>query len=138
MTTSRFARPPDPPMTIGEVNQRLIDLSDELSRQQPELESLLEELQRVTLAYELRYAASVKGSEAGSEDRRKAEATVALSQEYLDDEPDDDLATRRAVLEMRVKAQREAMHNIRAQINGFQTLSANLRAEANLGGMGRT
>jgi hypothetical protein len=138
MTASRWAQPPVPPLTIGEVNQRLLDLSDELARQQPELESLLGELQRVTLAYELHYAAAIVASEAKSEDRRKAEATIELAGTYLDDDSERDVATRRAVLEMQVRAQREFCHNLRAELNAHQTLSANLRAEATLGGMGRT
>lgn len=136
MTASRWAQ--SPPLTLAEVNLRLLGLSEELERQQPVLESLLGELQRVNLAYELHYAAAVIASDAKSEDRRKAEAVIALAGTYLDDDPTEDLATRQAVLEMRVKAQRELAHNIRAEMNAHQTLSANLRAEATLGGMGRT
>jgi hypothetical protein len=121
-------------LTIGEASQRLADLCDELERQQPELERLMGELQRVVLAYELRYAAVVKASSAGSEDRRKAEAVVAMSTSYLPDNPAEDLATRRAVLEMRLKAQREYGHNVRAEMSALQTVSANLRAEAGLAG----
>lgn len=129
--TSRFARPPDPPLTLGEVNQRLLLLNDELERQHKDLEDLLTEQQQVTLAYEMRYAAAISTSEQKSEDRRKAEATAAMAHEFLDDD-DTDLATRRGVLDMRVRAQREYAHNIRAEINAMQTLSANLRAEAGL------
>lgn len=134
--TSRFARPPDPPLTLGEVNQRLLLLNDELERQHKDLEDLLTEQQQVTLAYEMRYAAVVSTSEQKSEDRRKAEATAAMAGEFLDDD-DTDLATRRAVLDMRVRAQREYARNLRAEINAMQTLSANLRAEAGLAGQVR-
>jgi hypothetical protein len=119
--------------TPAEVNIRLIELADMLERAQPELERLLAELQRVSLAHDLRFAASVKTSTQGSEDRRKAEATARMYQEYLDDSPFD-LATRKAELEMQVKAMREAGHNIRASMNAMQTVAANLRAEMSLGG----
>lgn len=122
-------------MTLGEVNQRLYDIAAELERQQPELQALLAEQQRVTLAYELRFAAAVQASTAGSEDRRRAEAVTVLAGTSLDDGDATDLATRRAVLDMRVRAQREGMHNLRAQMMGMQTLSANLRAEVSLAGV---
>lgn len=137
MSASQWAKPPAPPLTLAEVNQRLYDLGDELERQQPALEVILDELQRVTLAYELKYAAVIAASEAKSEDRRKAEAVVALSETYAADDDTEDLATRRAVLDMRVKAHREGMHNLRAQIQGLQTLSANLRSEMTMGSGGR-
>lgn len=131
MTASRFA--PDPPATPGEVNARLVEYADALEQAQPELERLLAEHQRVSLAYELRYAASVQTSEQRSEDRRKAEATARMFDERLPDS-DMDLTTRKADLEMRIKAMREAGHNIRASMNGLQTVAANLRAEMSLGG----
>ncbi len=125
--------PPPEPATSAEINVRLIELADALEATQPELERLLAEHQRVSLAYELRYASVVKTSEQRSEDRRKAEATAAMYEAYLDDSPTD-LATRKAELEMRVKAMREAGHNIRASMNGLQTVAANIRAEMSLGG----
>jgi hypothetical protein len=128
---SRFD--PDPPATVGEVNARLVALANELEQVQPVLEGLLADHQRVNLRYELEYAASVKGSQLGSEDRRKAEAVARLYETYLDDEPTKDLATRRAELDMRIKALREASHNIRASMNGLQTVAANIRAEMHLG-----
>lgn len=128
---SRFD--PDPPATPGEVNERLVRLANELEDAQPELERLLAEHQRVSLAYELRYAASVQTSEQRSEDRRKAEAIALLYEARLDDS-EVDLATRKSELEMRIKAMREAGHNIRASMNGLQTVAANLRAEMSLGG----
>jgi hypothetical protein len=132
---SKWAQPPAPPLTLQETNQRLHDLSRELERQhEQELQGLLAEQQRVSLAYELRYAAAVTASDKGSEDRRKAEATAAMGETYLDDDPATDLATRKAVVDMRVRAQREYAHNLRAEINAMQTLSANLRAEAGLAG----
>lgn len=138
MSPSKWAQPPAPPLTLGEVNQRLHDLSRELERQHDqELQGLLAEQQRVSLAYSLRYAAAVQASEQGSEDRRKAEATAAMTKEFLDDDPTTDLAERKAVIDMRVKAQREYAHNLRAEINAMQTLSANLRAEAGLAGQVR-
>lgn len=124
---------PDPPATPAEVNERLLRYADELERLQPELEGLLVEHQRVSLRYELQYASVVQTSEMGSEDRRKAEATAAMFGAYLDDSPVD-LATRKSELEMRIKAMREAGHNIRAAMNGLQTVAANLRAEMSLGG----
>jgi hypothetical protein len=124
----------DPPATVAAVNQRLFELADALVSSQPELERLLHELATVDLQYRLRFAAVVKTSKAGSEDRRRAEAEVAMSQERLDGSSED-LATRRSVLEMRVKAMREAQHNVRAQISGLQTVSANLRAEATVLGV---
>lgn len=127
-----WAAPP-PPITGVDVNIRLVELANALEAAQPELERLLAEHQRVSLAYELRYAAVVKTSEQRSEDRRKAEATTAMYETYLDDAPTD-LATRKAELEMRIKAMREAGHNIRASMNGLQTVAANLRAEMALGG----
>lgn len=133
-SASKWAQPPAPPLTLAEVNLRLFGLGEELERQHRDLEELLGEQQRVTLAYELRFAGVVKTSSAGSEDRRKAEATTAMAAECLEDDPTD-LATRRAVLDMRVKAQREYAHNIRAEIHAMQTLSANLRAEASLVGV---
>lgn len=136
MTTSRFARPPAPPMSLPEVNLRLFALTEELEGVQKAIEPLLAEHQRVSLRYELEYAAVVASSEHRSEDRRKAQAVVAMTKTHMDDSPED-LATRKAVLEMRIKSLREAGHNVRAAINGMQTLSANLRAEANLGGVGR-
>lgn len=129
--TGRFD--PDPPATPAEVNERLVRLANELEASQPELERLLAEHQRVSLAYELRYAATVQTSEQRSEDRRKAEAVAQLYQERLDDS-EVDLATRKSELEMRIKAMREAGHNIRASMNGLQTVAANLRAEMSLGG----
>lgn len=138
MSASKWAQPPTPPLSLTETNQRLHDLTQELERQhQDELQGLLAEQQRVTLAYELRYAAAVTASEQRSEDRRKAEAIGVLAETHLDDDPTTDLAERRAVIDMRVKAQREYAHNLRAEINAMQTLSANLRAEANLAGMVR-
>lgn len=124
----------DPPTTVAEVNRRLFDLADALVSSQPELDRLLRELATVDLQYRLRFAAVVKTSKAGSEDRRRAEAELAMSRERLDDSPED-LATRKWVLKMRVKAMREAQHNIRAQISGLQTVSANLRAEATVLGV---
>lgn len=135
--TSRFAQPPAPPLTLGEVNQRLLLLNDELERQHKDLEDLLAEQQRVTLAYDLGFAAVVAGSEHKSEDRRKAEATAAMAERYLDDDADMDLATHKATVDMRVRAQREYAHNLRAEINAMQTLSANLRAEVSLAGVSR-
>lgn len=128
---SRFD--PDPAATPAEVNARIVQLADALEQSQPELERLLAEHQRVSLAYELRYAATVQTSEQRSEDRRKAEATARLYTEHLDDSTVD-LATRRSELEMRIKAMREAGHNIRASLNAMQTVAANLRAEMSLGG----
>lgn len=124
---------PDEPATVGEVNGRLVELANELERLQPALEGLLVEHQRVSLRYELQYASVVQTSQMGSEDRRKAEATAAMFEAYLDDSPVD-LATRKSELEMRIKAMREAGHNIRASMNGLQTVAANLRAEMSLGG----
>jgi uncharacterized protein YlxW (UPF0749 family) len=131
---SRFARDAISPATIAEANERLLALADALTSSQPTLNTLLRELATVDLAYRLRYAAVVKTSKAGSEDRRRAEAELAMAEVTLDDSPED-LATRRSVLEMRVKSMREAQHNIRAQISGLQTLSANLRAEAAVTGV---
>lgn len=122
-------------LTVTEVNDRIVALGDELARQQPALEMLLAEQQGVQLEYGLRYAAAVLASEAKSEDRRKAEAELAMTQTYLDDDEEHSLAERRSVLDMRVKAMREAMHNIRAQISGLQSVASNLRAEATLGGL---
>jgi hypothetical protein len=135
MSTSPWAQPPAPPLTLQETNQRIHDLTRELERQhEHELQGLLAEQQRVSLAYELRFAAAVAASEQRSEDRRKAEATGVLAETYLDGNPTD-LATRKAVIDMQVKAQREYAHNLRAEINAMQTLSANLRAEAGLAGV---
>lgn len=133
-SASKWARPPAPPLTLQETNARLHELTEELERQHKDLEALLGEQQRVTLAYELRYAAVVTASDQRSEDRRKAEATAAMGATFLDDNPTTDLATRRAEADMRVKAQREYAHNLRAEINAMQTLSSNLRAEAGLAG----
>lgn len=124
----------DPPATVAEVNERLLALADALTASQPELEALLREQAEVDLAYALRYAAVVRTSGAGSEDRRKAEGEIAMSKSYLDGSPED-LATRRSVLGMRVRAQREGQHNIRAQISACQSISANLRAEMALSGV---
>jgi hypothetical protein len=121
------------PATPDDVNRRLLRYADELQRLQPTLDGLIAEQQRVSLAYELRYAASVKTSAQGSEDRRRAEATERMYHEYLDDSPFD-LATRRAELDMRVKAMREAAHNIRAALSALQSVASNLRAEMSLGG----
>lgn len=136
MTASRFARPPAPPLSLPEVNLRLFALAEELEAVQKAIEPLLAEHQRVSLRYELEYAAVVASSEHRSEDRRKAQATVAMTKVRMEDSPVD-LATRKAVLEMQIKALREAGHNVRAAINACQTLSSNLRTEAGLGGMGR-
>lgn len=128
---SRFD--PDPPATPAEVNARLVELANELEKLQPELERLLAEHQRVALRYDLQYASVVQTSEQRSEDRRKAEAVAAMFKAYLPDSTVD-LATRKSVLEMQIKAMREAGHNIRAAMNGIQTVAANLRAEMSLGG----
>ena len=128
---SRFE--PDPPATPAEVNARLLDLADDLEKMQPFLDGLLDEHRRVSLRVELEYAATVKTSKLGSEDRRKAEATTRLYETYLDDS-EVDLATRKAELDMRIKAMREASHNIRAAMSALQTVAANLRAEMSLGG----
>jgi hypothetical protein len=122
-------------LTIAQVNDRIVALGDELGRQQPALEALLAEQQGVQLEYGIRYAAAVLASEARSEDRRKAEAEIAMTQVYLDDDDVHSLAERRSVLDMRVRAQREAMHNLRAQISGLQSVGSNLRTEAGLGGL---
>ena len=124
---------PDEPTTSAEVNERLIRLADDLELQQPALEALMAEYQRVSLRYELQYASVVQTSELRSEDKRKAEATAAMYEAYLDDSPVD-LATRRSELEMRIKAAREAAHNIRASLSALQSLASNLRAEMSLGG----
>jgi len=131
---SKWAQPPAPPLSLTETNQRLHALTEELERQHKDLEDLLGKQLQVDLAYNLRYAAAIQASDAGSEDRRKAEATAAMAQQYLDDEPDVDLATRRATVDMQVRAQREFAHNLRAELNAMQTLSANLRAEIGLAG----
>lgn len=133
MTASRWAQPPAPPISLQEANSRLVDLCDELDKQQPVLEALMAEHQRVALRYELEYAAVVQTSEHRSEDRRKAAAVVAMSK-IREDGQVMDLATHKAVLEMQIKAAREVCHNIRSQMSSMQTLSANLRSEANLGG----
>lgn len=124
---------PDEPATAAEVNARLLRLADELEKLQPTLEGLLAEHQQVSLRYELQYASVVQTSQMGSEDRRKAEAVAAMYDAYLPDSTVD-LATRKSELEMRIKAMREAGHNIRAAMNGLQTVAANLRAEMSLGG----
>lgn len=132
--TSRFAKPPAPPLSLTEVNIRLVALADELEGVQKSIEPLLREHQQVSLRYELEYAAVVASSDHRSEDRRKAEATVAMTKVRMDDSPMD-LATRKAVLEVQIKSLREAGHNVRAAIQACQTLSSNLRAEASLGGV---
>ena len=121
-------------LDMAAVNSRLIRLADALEQTQPEMERLLREHQEVSLRYELEWAASVAGSGQKSEDRRRAEATVHLSRVVLPGSSVD-LATRRAVLEMQIKAMREASHNIRAEMSALQTVAANLRAETTIGGI---
>lgn len=121
-------------LDMMEVNSKLIRLANALEATQPELARLLAEHQAVSLRYDLEWAASVAGSAQKSEDRRRAEATVHMSRVTLPDSPLD-LATRKAVLEMQIKAMREASHNIRAELSSYQTVAANLRAETTLGGI---
>lgn len=125
---------PDPPATVADVNARLMQLDAALGSSQPELERLLRESATVDLAYRLRYAAVVKASEARSEDRRRAEAELAMERETLPDSPIN-LAVRKTVLEVEIKAMREAQHNLRAQISSIQSVAANLRAEMSLMGV---
>jgi hypothetical protein len=123
----------DPPATLPEVNARLQELADALAAAQPGLDALLREQARVEREYALRFAAVVKVSKLGSEDRRKAEAETAMANERLDDSPQD-LATRKFTLTWQVKGQREGMHNIRALVAAYQTISANLRTEERVTG----
>lgn len=114
--------------TLADVNNDILQLGNQLEAAQPEMDRLFAECSQVTLRYDLEYAAAVKTSSGRSEDVRKADALAHVSTATLPDSPVP-LAYRKAELEMRIRAMRDGMHNLRARMDSLRTVSANLRTE---------
>lgn len=117
--------------TISSINVELVDLNRRLADMQKPMADLLAEQQRVCLRYDLEFSAAVLASPQRSEDRRKADAIQHVAKVTLEDSPES-LATRKSLLEMRIRAMRDAGHDIRARMSALQTIANNLRTETNL------
>lgn len=118
---------------IASINAELVRLNRQLAEMEPSVRALLEELRRVSLRYDVEYSTAVLASPQRSEDRRRADATLHVSQVVLDDSPEP-LASRKSRLEIQLRAMRDAGHDIRARMSALQTISNNLRTQARVEG----
>lgn len=118
-------------LTIPVLNAELIQLNRALAAMEQPMKELLAEQQRVSLRYDLEYSAAVLASPQRSEDRRKADAMQHVASVRLEDS-EESLATRKSVLEMRIRAMRDAGHDLRARMSALQSVANNLRTQAQI------
>lgn len=119
-------------LSMHDLNVRMVRLLDELEQSSAELTEKLKELGSVTFTYDVTYNATVASSDAKSADKRQADAFGAcVDVKWSGNES---VARAKARLELQVKALRDAQHNVRSILSGLQSLGANLRTEAGLGG----
>lgn len=116
-------------LTTPELNHRMIQLSNRLDENTAEILRIAAEKEKVDLAYKLHYAATVTTSGARSEDRRKAEAELECARVRACEDGTESLAEAQSRLDMQLRAEREAGHNIRAQLSAMQSVASNLRSE---------
>lgn len=112
-------------LTIPEINVKMVRTLDELDRSNDTLDAKLRELGSVTFTYDVHYNAAISTSQAKSEDRRKAEAFADCNEFLLPS--GESVARAKSRLEIQVRSLRDAQHNLRALLSGWQTVSANLR-----------
>jgi hypothetical protein len=111
--------------TLGEVAERLMELSRSLDKQTDAAENLDDRAIRARHAYELAYSRAFLSS-SGSVDARKHHAVIATEMEKLDAE----------IAESVLRACRARIATIKVQIETGRSLSAALRAEVSLAGAG--
>jgi hypothetical protein len=113
--------------TLGEIAERLSQLSRALDAQTGEAEKLDRAAVEARHAYELTYSRAFLTS-TGSMDQRKHHAVIATETEKLDAEIADQV----------LRACRARISTLRVQIDTGRSLSAALRAEISLAGAGFT
>jgi len=116
-------------LTVPELNHRMVELSNALDLNTAELRRLAAEKERVDLTYRLHFAAAVAASGRRSADQRKAEAEQHCASVPAREGTAESLAHAASRLDMQLKAEREAGHNIRSQLSAMQSVASNLRSE---------
>jgi hypothetical protein len=111
--------------TLGEIAERLSQLSRDLDRQTGEAEKLDRRAVEARHAYELAYSRAFLGS-TGAMDARKHHAVIITDREKLDAEIADQI----------LRACRARIATLKVQIDTGRSLGAALRAEVSLAGSG--
>ena len=111
--------------TLGDIAERLSQLSRDLDRQTGQAEELDRKAVLARHAYELAYSRAFLSS-TGSMDVRKHHAVVVTEQEKLDAEIADQI----------LRACRARIATLKVQIDTGRSLGAALRAEVSLAGSG--
>lgn len=118
-------------LTIPLVNAEMVQLNRDLAAMQEPMKALLKEQKDISRRYLVEYSTAVLASKAGAADQRKADALIYLSTLDIDGSGVD-LLTRKETLDVRVRAMRDAGHDIRARLSTLQSVANNLRTETNL------
>lgn len=113
-------RPATPPEIEAAITAVLVRLDAGVAWQTREEQRL----QQIETAYELAYARALLAAPKGSADQRKAHAVLALEQQQIE----------RDVQRAKVKAMREAMHNLRSLQSGLQTIARSVGVSLQGGG----
>lgn len=118
---------PTQPYTAVMVETRMIDVVARLDRGMHFERLCLEELYRLELEYDLEYARAIldaaKGG--GAADVRSAHAKVAVGELYA----------RLQVARLKTKATAVAMHNLRSELSGYQSIAKSVAASFGAAGL---
>lgn len=115
---NRALPPLDPtlPYTPADVELKILEVLQQGERGERFLREQLARLHQAQHNLDLRYNLAIAKSEARAADQRKAEAWIATERERFE-------ATQ---AEMLVRALRDNLHNLRAQLSGFQSVARSL------------
>jgi hypothetical protein len=115
---NRALPPLDPtlPYTPADVELKILEVLQQGERGERFLREQLARLHQAQHNLDLRYNLAIAKSDARAADQRKAEAWIATERERFE-------ATQ---AEMLVRALRDNLHNLRAQLSGFQSVARSL------------
>lgn len=107
---------PTQPYTPQDVELKIVSILRQVENSEEFLRQQLARLHQATHNHTMRYNLAIARSTAKAQDQRKAEAVIACEAQLKE----------MTEAEMLVRALRDAQHNLRSQLSGFQSVSRSL------------
>lgn len=107
--------------TPQDIEIAIVEILRRLGNGEAFLREQIARLHQADYAYTLRYHSAIRASPARAADQRKADAIIACKNELYE----------QSEAEMLVRALRDTMHNLRAQLMGFQSVAKSISASVN-------
>jgi hypothetical protein len=107
---------PTMPYTPADVELKIVEILGQIEKSELFLRQQLSRLHIATHNYDIRYALALKKSDETNSGKQNAEATLATAAERYE----------KTEAELLVRALRDAQHNLRSQLSGFQSVARSL------------